>query len=60
MISSGEASWFISMAIILMFLPNELLIDTRPKFRALVVPPGLGAVSICHCDKAAGCKKCFQ
>lgn len=59
-ISSREASWFISIAVILMLLLNKSLIDFRPKFRALVVPPGLGAVNICHCDKAAGCKKYFE
>lgn len=47
-ISSREASWFISIAIILVLLLNKSLIDIRPKFRALVVPPGLGAVNICQ------------
>lgn len=48
----------VSIAIILVL--NKSFTDIRPKFRALVVPPGLGAANISHCDRAAGCKKCFE
>ena len=53
-ISSREASWFISIAVILLLLLNKSLMDIRPKFRTLAVPLSLDAANICHCDSAAG------
>lgn len=58
-ISSREASWFISIAIILLLLLNNSLIDVRPKFRTLAVPLSSSAANICHCDGAAGYEKYF-
>lgn len=53
-ISRREASWFISIAIILLFVLNKPLVGFRPKFRALVAPLNLGTANIYHCYSAAG------
>lgn len=58
-ISSREASWFISIAVILLLLLNKSLIDITPKFKTLAVPLSLGASHVFHCDSAAGYEKCF-
>lgn len=58
-ISGTVASWFISIAIILLLVLNESLIDVRPKFRTPAVPLSLAAANICHCDSEAGSEKYF-